>query len=66
VCLVVDGEGVSQIGDETIQWQRNDVFTVPHWRWASHKAVSDTAHIFMFTDREVIKRLHFLREESRD
>lgn len=66
VCLVVDGEGVSQIGGETIQWQRNDVFTVPHWRWASHKAVSDTAHIFMFTDREVIKRLHFLREESRD
>ena len=65
VCLVVDGEGESHIGDQTIQWQRNDVFTVPHWRWATHKAHSETAHIFTFTDREVIKRLHFLREETR-
>jgi gentisate 1,2-dioxygenase len=66
VCLVVDGEGVSQVGDETIEWRRHDVFTVPRWNWVSHEASSDGAHLFMFTDREVMRLLHFLREETED
>ncbi len=66
VCLVVEGEGVSTVGDETFKWQKHDVFTVPQWNWASHKATDDTAHLFVFTDREVMRRLHFLREETRD
>lgn len=64
VFLAVDGAGVSQVGDKTIEWNKHDVFTVPHWNWTSHKAVSETAHLFMFTDREVMRRLHFLREET--
>ena len=66
VFLVVDGEGVSTIGDETVEWRQHDVFTVPHWNWASHTATSETAHLFTFTDREVLRRLDFLREETRD
>ena len=63
VFLAVDGEGVSRIGEETIEWRTHDVFTVPHWNWATHEATSETAHLFLFTDREVMRRLHFLREE---
>lgn len=66
VCLAVDGEGVSQVGDQTIEWQRHDVFTVPQWNWVSHEAARDGAHLFMFTDREVMRRLNFLREETAD
>lgn len=66
VCLVVDGEGVSKVGDQTIEWRQHDVFSVPHWNWTSHKATGGPAHLFIFTDREVIRRLHFLREEVRD
>jgi gentisate 1,2-dioxygenase len=66
VCLVVDGEGVSQVGDETIEWRQHDVFTVPRWNWVSHEAAGDGAHLFMFTDREVMRLLHFLREETAD
>ena len=62
---VVGGDGVSQIGDETIEWTAKDTFTVPHWNWTAHTATSDTAHLFYFTDREVLDRLHLLREESR-
>ena len=40
VCLVVSGEGRSTIGDESFEWSRHDVFTVPHWTWASHAARS--------------------------
>lgn len=65
VVAVVDGEGVSTIGGEAFSWSKNDVFTVPHWTWASHEAKSETARFFLFTDREVMRRLHFLREETR-
>ncbi len=39
------------------------VITLPWWNWVSHEAASDGAHLFIFTDREVMRRLHFLREE---
>jgi gentisate 1,2-dioxygenase len=64
VFLVVDGEGVSTIGERTFEWRRHDVFTVPYWNWASHRANSANAHLFQFTDREVLRSLDLLREES--
>lgn len=60
---VVGGEGVSHVGDETIEWKTHDTFTVPHWNWTTHKATSEDAHLFIVTDREVMRRLHLLREE---
>jgi gentisate 1,2-dioxygenase len=64
VFAVVEGEGSSEIGGRTLRWQKNDVFTVPHWTWASHRT-SSTARLFYFTDREVLRRLNWLREETR-
>jgi gentisate 1,2-dioxygenase len=64
VCIVVDGEGQSRIGDDVIAWGPKDVFTLPHSQWASHKASSD-ARLFQITDREMLRRLDILREESR-
>ena len=43
------------------QWSRHDVFTVPHWTWASHEARS--AELFIVTDRAIYERLDLLREE---
>ncbi len=64
ICVVVEGEGVSQIGDRRIEWARRDVFTVPHWNWVSHKAAKGGATLFMMTDRELIRRMGYLREEQ--
>lgn len=64
VCLAVEGEGTSSIGGATIEWRKHDVFTVPYWNWTSHTALSPQAHLFMFTDREVLRRTGLLREES--
>jgi len=64
VCLAVEGEGVSSIGSETFRWQKHDVFTVPYWNWMSHRATSAAAHLFIFTDREVLSRVGLLREET--
>jgi gentisate 1,2-dioxygenase len=63
ICVVLDGEGESRIGDKTLTWQRNDVFTIPHWTWARHRAESERAHVFMMTDRELFRRLELLRDE---
>jgi len=63
VCVVAQGQGSSQVGDKTIAWQRNDVFTLPHWNWVSHIAASDDAVIFMMTDRELLASLGYLKDE---
>ena len=40
ICLVVAGEGRSTVGEQTFEWTRHDVFTVPHWTWATHESRS--------------------------
>ena len=61
VCLVVSGEGRSSVGEQTFEWSRHDVFTVPHWTWARHAAAG--AELFIVTDRAIYERLDLLREE---
>src|SRR5438445_666438 len=63
VCLVVEGEGRSTIGDATFEWSKHDGFTIPHWTWASHQARGGNADLFVVTDRAVYERLELLREE---
>jgi gentisate 1,2-dioxygenase len=63
ICLVVSGDGRSTIGEQRFEWSRHDVFTIPHWTWASHEARSASAELFIVTDREIYERLDLLREE---
>lgn len=63
VCLVVRGQGRSTIGDRTFEWSQHDVFTIPHWTWATHEAASGEADLFIVTDRAIYERLELLREE---
>jgi len=64
-CVVVEGEGQSRVGDETISWKPKDIFILPHNQWISHRASTDQARIFQITDRELFRRLDFLRDETR-
>ena len=66
VCLAVEGEGTSKIGDDTLQWHKNDIFVLPRHHWISHRATSEDAKLFQLTDREILLRLDYLREELRD
>ena len=63
ICMVVSGNGKSVIGDTTIEWTEHDTFTIPHWTWASHEALSGDADLFIVTDREIQVRLYVAREE---
>ena len=63
ICLVASGEGRSTIGEQRFEWSRHDVFTIPHWTWATHEARSAAADLFIVTDRSIYERLDLLREE---
>jgi gentisate 1,2-dioxygenase len=63
ICLVVEGEGRSTIGDATFEWSKHDVFTIPHWTWARHAAKGGEADLFMVTDKSAFERLDLVREE---
>ncbi len=65
VCLVVSGAGRSTVGDHAFEWSQHDVFTVPHWTWASHAARDGDADLFVVSDRCAFERLDLLREEMR-
>jgi gentisate 1,2-dioxygenase len=61
ICLVVSGKGRSAVGEKSFEWSQHDVFTIPHWTWASHEARN--AELFIVTDRAIYERLDLLREE---
>lgn len=65
VCVVAGGEGQSRIGDDVVSWGPKDIFSLPHGQWISHKASTADAKLFQITDRELFRRLDFLRDETR-
>jgi len=63
ICLVVSGSGQSRIGDQEFAWSQHDVFSVPHWTWASHQAAGGEADLFVVSDRSAFENLDLVREE---
>ena len=64
--IVVAGEGRSEIGETTLEWRRHDIVSLPHGYWISHVAETEGAYLFEVSDREMLKRLHMLRDEFAD
>jgi gentisate 1,2-dioxygenase len=63
VCCVVEGAGESQVGNETIRWNKRDIFTLPQGNRIVHKSVGATARLFQVSDRDIYARLGLLKEE---
>lgn len=63
VVVVAKGSGRSRVGDKTIDWQKGDVFTLPHWNWVSHRAEAPEAQLFLMTDQPVLESMGYLRTE---
>jgi len=64
VCVVVEGEGESRIGDSLVSWGPRDIFSVPRFTWTSHKAAGGKARMFRVNDYEMLRRLDMFREEK--
>jgi gentisate 1,2-dioxygenase len=63
VCCVVEGSGESQVGDDTIRWNKHDIFTLPQGNRIVHKSSGGTARLFQVSDRDMYARLGLLKEE---
>jgi len=61
VCVVVSGSGTSEIGEQTINWSKGDVFTVPAGSRARHLATAD-AKVFMASNKPVYEALGLFYE----
>lgn len=64
VCCVVEGQGETRVGGQTIRWSPRDIFTLPQNQWASHRSLDRAARLFMVSDRDVLRRLGLLSEET--
>ena len=38
------------------EWSQHDVFTIPHWTWASHEASGGDADLFIVSDKSAFER----------
>ncbi|MBI3434867.1 MAG: cupin domain-containing protein [Proteobacteria bacterium] len=63
ICLVTRGKGRSSVGEHSFDWSQHDVFSIPHWNFASHQAHEADADLFIVSDRVAYERLDLLREE---
>ena len=62
VFVVVEGEGMSRVGDRTFKWGPRDIFVVPSWVQVVHQASRD-AFVFSYSDRVVQEKLDLFRED---
>ena len=62
VVCVAEGEGRTEVGEETFTWGPRDIFVIPSWRPRRHE-VDEEAVLFSFSDRAVQESLGLWREE---
>jgi gentisate 1,2-dioxygenase len=62
VLVVLEGEGESRIGEDTLPWRAGDVLAVPNWTRVAHRAAS-RAIVFAFSDIALQQRLGLWRED---
>ena len=62
---VFEGEGVTEIEGERLEWHKGDIFAVPPWTWHSHENTSsgDTV-LFSIDDWPAMKGVGFYAEET--
>jgi gentisate 1,2-dioxygenase len=62
VYCVAEGQGRTQVGDTTFDWQPRDVFVAPSWVPIAHEATEE-AVLFSFSDRATQQALGLWREQ---
>ena len=57
VCCVIEGQGESQIGNNTMRWTKRDIFTLPQGNRIVHNSAGGAARLFRSSDRDIFARL---------
>ncbi len=60
-----EGDGVTTIEGERLEWRTGDVFAVPPWTWHSHEnTFSGDTILISIDDWPAMKKLGFYMEEK--
>jgi len=60
IFAVVEGAGLSRIGDRQVQWERGDMLVVPGWNAQVHRADAD-AVLLRISDRPLMRAMGWFR-----
>lgn len=59
------GSGVTEVGEQRIEWSQGDILVVPPWTWHHHEnQSSQDAILYSITDRPALSALGLFREET--
>jgi gentisate 1,2-dioxygenase len=61
IFVCAEGHGVTKVGDQVLEWTRNDVFVIPPWTRYSHVAGKESV-LFSISDRPAQEALGIWRE----
>jgi len=63
---VVEGEGVTLVGDRQLEWSKGDCFNIPNWQWHRHEQRGGSpAVLWSMHDQPVYEAVGLYREERR-
>lgn len=63
---VMQGAGQTEVGDETLEWNRKDVFVVPPMAEHRHVAAEDDTVLYAVSDEPVLRTFDLYREYDAD
>lgn len=66
VYCVLEGRGKLELEKETLDWQRNDVFTIPGWHWSRFvNTTNEPVFLYSVNDEPTMRKLELFREQGR-
>ena len=66
VYVVLEGQGYSEIGGQTFQWGRNDIFVAPNFSWRRHVSTGKAdAVLYTISDRALMQKIGQHRAQGR-
>ncbi|HEY1796612.1 MAG TPA: cupin domain-containing protein [Stellaceae bacterium] len=65
--IVLAGEGSTEVAGERFDWQENDLFVIPNFRWRRHinRGTGD-AVLYSVSDRPLLQKIGQYRAQGRD
>jgi len=64
---VLEGTGITTVGDQSLEWSQGDFFVVPNWTWHSFRNVGrDRALLFVTSDLPQFEAFGLLRQETQE
>ncbi|MGE0119000.1 MAG: cupin domain-containing protein [Dongiaceae bacterium] len=65
VYIVLEGSGQTEIGGQTFDWERNDIFVAPNFLWRKHaNAGSKDAILYTISDRPLMEKIGQYRAQG--